>query len=172
MIYGLATIPKEDLKLKYDGLVAISTGWGRKAKKWKEKKILWSEFLARQSNPVRTSETAAIYRTLSREETCNITDVGGYVGGTVQDGVRNEGSVLSRSLLTLDMDYAPTKYAEIIEILFDHAICYYSTHSHTPTSPRLRLIIPLTRAVGPEEYEALGRKIADEIGSEYFDDST
>ena len=38
--------------------------------------------------------------------------------------------------------------------------------------PRLRLIIPLLRTVTAEEYAAVSRKVAEEIGIEQFDDTT
>ncbi|WP_330626050.1 hypothetical protein, partial [Clostridioides difficile] len=48
----------------------------------------------------------------------------------------------------------------------------YSTHSHTENNPRYRLVIPLTRPVLPEEYQAISRMIADTIGIDMFDDTT
>ena len=48
----------------------------------------------------------------------------------------------------------------------------YSTHKHTPEKPRLRLIIPLTREVTPDEYMAVARRVAADIGIEQFDDTT
>ncbi|MDM5635631.1 hypothetical protein P7995_14840, partial [Staphylococcus aureus] len=39
-------------------------------------------------------------------------------------------------------------------------------------SPRLRLVIPLKRNVNADEYEAIGRKVADIVGMDYFDDTT
>ena len=48
----------------------------------------------------------------------------------------------------------------------------YSTHKHTPEKPRLRLIIPLSRTVTADEYQAVSRRIAKEIGIELFDDTT
>ena len=48
----------------------------------------------------------------------------------------------------------------------------YSTHKHRPEKPRLRLLLPLSRSVSPEEYEAASRKIAEHIGLAYFDSTT
>ena len=48
----------------------------------------------------------------------------------------------------------------------------YSTHSHTPQHPRLRIIIPMTRDVNSDEYEAISRRIAADIGIDYCDDTT
>ncbi len=43
---------------------------------------------------------------------------------------------------------------------------------HMPEAPRLRLILPLARDVTEDEYPALGRMVAKEIGIDLFDDTT
>ena len=48
----------------------------------------------------------------------------------------------------------------------------YSTHSHTPDNPRYRIVILFAREVSEEEYPALMRMAAKQIGMDYFDDST
>lgn len=50
--------------------------------------------------------------------------------------------------------------------------CVYSTHKHTPEEPRLRLIIPLARPVTEDEYPAVARMVAKQIGIDLFDDTT
>ena len=80
--------------------------------------------------------------------------------------------MLTRSGLSLDMDYATPDIIEQIEMFFSFHCLFYSTHKHTPEKPRLRLIIPLSREVTPDEYCAVARKVADEIGIELFDDTT
>ena len=39
-------------------------------------------------------------------------------------------------------------------------------------SPRLRLVLPLSRTVSPDEYTAIARKVAEMVDIEQFDDST
>jgi hypothetical protein len=53
-----------------------------------------------------------------------------------------------------------------INLLNDFTCCIYSTHKHTSEKPRLRLIIPLSRTVTADEYMAIGRMIASDIGIE------
>ncbi len=48
----------------------------------------------------------------------------------------------------------------------------HSTHKHTLENPRLRLIIPLAREISEEEYAAVARMVAKEIGIDLFDDTT
>ena len=43
---------------------------------------------------------------------------------------------------------------------------------HSPEAPRLRLVIPLARVVSAEEYTAIARKVAYDLGIEQFDDTT
>ena len=57
-------------------------------------------------------------------------------------------------------------------MLYDFTCCIYSTHKHIAEKPRLRLIIPLSRNVTSDEYTAIGRMVASDIGIEQFDDTT
>lgn len=169
---NVANLEDYKLKLKNDGQVAIATGKSRFEKNWKNKKILWSNLVARLKNPVTTQETYAEYKKLGKPEQDQIKDVGGFVGGNLSGGNRKAGSVATRQILTLDADFAPVDFFEGLELLADYACCVYSTHKHSPETPRYRLLIPLDREVTPDEYEAIGRKVAEEIGIDYFDDTT
>jgi len=169
---NVANLEDYKLKLKYDGQVSISTGKNRFETSWKNKKILWSNLVAKFKNPVITHETYAEYKKLAKNEQDQIKDVGGYVGGSLTGGSRKAGSVATRQILTLDLDFAPADFFESLELLSDYACCVYSTHKHSPEAPRYRLLIPLDREVTPDEYEAIGRKVAEEIGIDYFDDTT
>ncbi|MFR4767547.1 MAG: VapE domain-containing protein [Paraclostridium sordellii] len=51
-------------------------------------------------------------------------------------------------------------------------MCIYTTHKHTKENPRFRIVIPLSYEVDPIEYEAIARKLAFNIGIDYFDDTT
>ncbi len=168
----VANLEDYKLKLKHDGQVAIATGKNRFEKKWKNKQILWSSLVAKLKTPVITQETYAEYKKYGKPEQDQIKDVGGFVGGTLTGGRRKAGSVATRQLLTLDADFAPVDFFESLELLADYACCVYSTHKHSPETPRYRLLIPLDREVTPDEYEAIGRKVAEEIGIDYFDDTT
>jgi putative DNA primase/helicase len=150
----------------------IAVGNSRMDKKWKNKDISWEDFCARVKTTQRTTETVEEYRKLKRGQQDDIKDVGGFVGGHLKGGRRKKGNVLCRSLLTLDMDYGRPDIWEQISMLFDFKCCVYSTHKHTPENPRLRLIVPLAREISEEEYAAVGRMVAKEIGIDLFDDTT
>lgn len=150
----------------------ITIGNSRMDKKWKNTDISWEDFCSRVKTTQKTTETVEEYRKLKRGQQDDIKDVGGFVGGHLKEGRRKKNHVLCRSLLTLDMDYATSDVWEQITMLFDFKCCIYSTHKHTPENPRLRLIIPLAREISEEEYAAVSRMVAKEIGIDLFDDTT
>lgn len=150
----------------------IATGQSRKAKLWKNTKISWDELVKRLSTTTRTSETQGEYFNMQKSQQDDIKDVGGFVGGEVKDGSRKQGSIKNRTLLTLDADFASEDFIDSISMFFGFSYCIYSTHKHTPEKPRYRLVIPLSRPCTPDEYEAVARKTAYEIGIDMFDDTT
>lgn len=107
---------------------------------------------------------------MGREKQSEIKDVGGFVGGYCNNGSRSD--VLHRSMLCLDADYADNEVWRDWEMLYGNAAAIYSTHKHTPEKPRLRLVIPMNRNVDPDEYQAIGRRVAYGLGIEKFDDTT
>lgn len=153
-------------------MIRLSTGNSRMEKKWNLAEMELSDFRERISTTRRTSETVEQYRKMSKAQQDTIKDVGGFVLGTLKGGRRKKDTVLTRSGLTLDMDYGTPDIMDEIEMFFNFHCMIYSTHKHTPEKPRLRLIIPLSREVTPDEYGAVARKVAEEIGIELFDDTT
>ena len=153
-------------------MIRLSIGNSRMEKHWNLVEMELSEFRDRISHTRRTAETVEQYRKLGKAKQDEIKDVGGFVLGTLKGGRRKKDCVLNRSGLSLDMDYATPDIIDQIEMLFSFQCYVYSTHKHTPEKPRLRLIIPLSREVTPDEYCAVSRKVAEEIGIELFDDTT
>lgn len=152
--------------------INISTALTKTDKKWKNKTIKWGEFLDMIEHPVVTSETADEYRKLSKARRDAIKDVGGFVGGFLKQGRRKADNVQSRSLITLDADSPRPDLWDDVKLLFDNAAAVYSTHSHTDSKPRIRIIIPLDRVVTPDEYQPIARKVAELFGMDNFDDTT
>lgn len=152
--------------------ICIATCSSRMEKKYRTESLDWASFCARCNNPSRGQETMEDYLQLPKDEQTKRKDVGGFVGGTLQDGVRKKSHVLSRRMLTLDMDDATPDIWNQIKAQFDFCCLVYSTRKHTPDKPRLRLVVLLARDVTPEEYEAVSRKLAELIGMEVFDPTT
>ena len=152
--------------------LAISLGNKRTDKIWTQTSYSLEQFEARISTTIRTAETVAEYKKLAKSKQDNIKDVGGFVLGKLDKGRRKKDAVLSRSALTLDMDFATPGIIDEVELFFSFFAYFYSTHKHTKEHPRLRLILPLSREVTAEEYQAVARKVAEDIGIELFDDTT
>lgn len=161
-----------ELKIKYDGSIALATGKSKKETHWKNKTMEWSELVKKLSHTTRTPETAAEYKKMSKVDRDRIKDVGGFVGGTLKNGRRLKANVANRTLLTLDLDYVEGDIWASIELLYDFSVVMYSTHTHTADNQRLRLVIPLSRPVLPDEYQAIARMVADDLGIDQFDDTT
>ena len=157
---------------KGDGVMKISVGKSRMSRKWENKEISWEEFCNMVKNTTRTSETVKEYKTMAKERQDSIKDVGGFVGGHLKDGRRKKGNVICRSMITLDIDYGKENLWEEITSSQDFKCCIYSTHKHSNKSPRLRLIIPLSRDVSEKEYEYISKAVAKELGEEMFDKTT
>lgn len=150
----------------------IAIGKSRKSTKWKTINSTWEELCNKLSQTTRTHETVKEYKAMSKSEQAVIKDVGGFVAGTLKDGYRRRENVISRSLITLDADFASESMLANTLMLCDYEFCVYSTHKHQPKQPRLRFVFPLTREVSPEEYEPLSRLVAASLGIDYFDVST
>lgn len=167
--------PIKDLHIKYDGDLAIATGRSAHEINWKNRQISWSALLQKLKEPRITGETPDEYRKMSKEEQGNKKDVGGFVGGALKQGRRKVENVANRTLITLDMDEVIVPAGEVwsdITTFNDFAATIYSTHSHTEDHPRLRLVIPLSRPVTPDEYQAISRMLASDLGIDQFDDTT
>lgn len=153
-----------------DKALDVALGNSRKTKKWKNRTMLWSELLDRLANVTRTPETVAEYRAMSRNRQAEIKDVGGFVGGYAEHGSRS--NIRHRSVLCLDADFADGDLWPDWGLLYGKAAAIYSTHKHTPEKPRLRLVVPLSRNVSPDEYQAIGRRVAFMLGIDKFDDTS
>ena len=158
------------MQLKYDKTLDVALGNSRKTKTWKNRTMQWSELLERLVNTTRTPETMAEYKAMGRNQQSEIKDVGGFVGGYCNNGSRSD--IRHRSILCLDADFADADLWPDWELLYGHAAAIYSTHKHTPEKPRLRLVVPLGRIVSPDEYQAIGRRVAQQLGIDKFDDTS
>lgn len=160
------------MQVKHDRKLLIAIGRSRKASQWQNKEMMWSEFLDKLATTTRTRETVSDYAAMFKADRDTIKDVGGFVGGYLKNGKRNNASVVNRCMLCLDADNADPGLMDDLDMMFINAYALYSTHSHTPEKMRLRLIIPLTRTVTPDEYAAVARRVADDLNLKRFDPTT
>ena len=157
-----------------DTNIIIATGRSRSARSWKSQKMTWSALVSKLAEPSVTNETAAEYAKMSKADQGQKKDVGGFVGGYIpKNGRRIRGAVKERYLITLDADNPGEDFIVDLDMeLGGMEYVLYSTHSHTADNPRYRVIIPVDRPMTPDEYQAVSRRIVDNIGIEFFDPST
>lgn len=160
------------INLQNNGEIHICTFSSRMAKSGKNKTLLWSEFLPSLLRTTTTKETIQEYFKMGKDEQDSIKDVGAYVGGWLKEGRRKAANLEHRTLLTLDADFAQPDLLDTFDLVYGCAVAVYPTHKHTPEKPRLRFVIPLARPVSAEEYEAVGRRVAYDLGIDQFDDTT
>ena len=150
-------------------------GNSRKAMQWPETQMRWSEFVTKLAKPERTAETFGEYKAYPKPKQDELKDVGGFVGGTLLNGRRKNEAAGVRYLITLDADtIEPGGTQRVINQVAALGCAYviYSTRKHEGASPRLRIIVPLDQEAGPEEYEAVARKLAAFIDINIFDPTT
>lgn len=155
----------------------IATASTRNAKFWKNAPITWQAFKERCAQVHRTAETMAEYDAYNRTKEgklkrAEIKDTkGGFVGGYLQDGRRKREAVTYREMVCLDADDAdPQVWQRFLSLNLVGLM--YSTHSHTPATPRVRLCIPINRPVDAAEYEPIARRITGYLGIDQFDPTT
>ncbi len=150
--------------------LAIAYGNNRQAKQWVNKTIKYEDLKDRLKVTIRTSESAEEYAKFSKAQRDAAKDRGGFVAGALKDGRRKVDSVESRSMVALDGDRIDTEFLNGYEEKTPYTSALYTTHSSTPENPRVRILFPLTRDVTPEEYVAVTRYVAQELGIDFFDE--
>lgn len=153
--------------------LSIAVAPSAKSAKWTNKQIEWEELVQKLSEPSISQESFSEYKALTKEEQSAKKDVGGFVGGYLNDGKRTASSLRFRDVLCLDLDFASSDIITLIEGQNPRfAAVIHSTRNHSSKEPRFRIIAPLSRSCDALEYEAVGRRIADKIGMQYFDPSS
>lgn len=150
--------------------LAIAYGNNRQAKKWVNKKTKYADLKERLKVTIRTTESAEEYAKMSKSARDAAKDHGGFVGGVLAGGRRKVDTVESRSMIALDGDRIDTDFLDNYETNAPYTSFLYTTHSHTPDNPRVRLIFPLTRDITAEEFVAVSRYLAQMLGIDYFDE--
>lgn len=153
--------------------ITVSEGRSANALSWKQKTYRWDSFLDKLYAAHVTHEKQSEFVAMTKIEQGKIKDVGGYVCGIIAGGRRKKENIISRTALTLDIDYADENFIDTINMFYGHvAYVLHSTHSHHKKNPRYRLIIPLDREVTPDESVAIHRKVAEDMGITNFDPTT
>ncbi len=83
-----------------------------------------------------------------------------YLPGELKDNHRKKVNVLSRSMLTLDLDGAQEGgFEALCASLSDFYYLWHTTYSHSEEKPSYRVLVPLAEPLPPEPYGDLVRRI-------------
>ena len=133
----------------------IATAPRTDSKRWQAGSITWRALVARLSTPE------------------DHKDCGGYVLGRLLGEARRKTTIIDRNTVTLDADSNPDlqDICEKLDVL-GYAAVVHSTYGSAPDGLRLRILIPLSRRVAPDEYHAIASGLLDTLGRDAFDPST
>lgn len=154
----------------------IATANTRTSSLWANQHTTLQDLTARAYDPIIVNCTKDEYKKMSKAERDKHKDVGGFVGGHLKHGRRRKGHILTRSLITLDLDNIPTdvNLAQALADTVPYAWLAHTTLSHLDTEQRWRIWVWLTRDVTADEYGAVARRVAQDInpGLAWFDPTT
>lgn len=116
------------------------------------KRMPWSELCAFLSVPKVTEDKTA---------------AGWYCPVDFSDNHRDSEHFIARHALTLDYDAVTGEDIAKIQAAFaGYEYLIYTTASHMPEKPRVRIVMPLSRPCGADEFCAVSRAVAAEAGIE------
>ena len=140
---------------------------GHKARLWTNEDVSWEEFCNRCRRYMTADVTRAEFDKLSKDRQTEIKAMNGaFVGGELKNGVRKRGSVLCRSMITLDLDHVEGDAVSAVESWQDLSqakALTYTTFKSTQDSLRLRVVIPLKEPVTEDRYEPVARAVANSM---------
>ncbi len=114
-----------------------------------------------------TWESFSQWLTKEPAEVQDKADLGWYLPATFDPVYRDSDNFVCRDAITLDFDHVTIDTWGDVLFAFDHfAFAMYTTFSHTDLSPRFRVVIPLSRPAGYDEFQAIARKMAQKVGVE------
>ena len=92
---------------------------------------------------------------------------GWYIPVEFDPVYRDSQNFVARHAITLDFDKPVIDtWGNVIAAFADFDFAMYTTFSHTYTQPRFRVVIPLSRPTGYDEFQAVARKVAERVGIE------
>lgn len=82
---------------------------------------------------------------------------------------RDSDNFVARHAITFDFDHIGTDtWDRVFDAWGSLTFAIYTTFSHTPQKPRFRVVMPLSRPCGYDEYQAVVRKVATDMDIELF----
>lgn len=159
-------------KMQHDTKITIAVADNRFSTVLKHHELSWSQLVDKLSVTTRTQETIAEFKAMTKAKQDERKDVGGFIGGTLKGGSRKKGALAWKHVIPLDADFASQDFLEILSEKLPCAYVVHSTHKHCAENNRFRVLIPVARPIALDESQAISKRIAADIGIDYFDDST
>jgi putative DNA primase/helicase len=90
---------------------------------------------------------------------------GWYIPAEFNPVYRDSENFVARHAITFDFDHVDTTtWDEALNVWSDLAFAIYTTFSHRSDRPRFRVVMPLSRPAGYDEFQAVARQVATDIG--------
>lgn len=147
-----------------DYTMHICTAPRRDSKHWSQGTITWGEIREWMLAPADRKESGNYVLGVLRESPCECKKCAGELAL-----LRRATTVVTRSALTLDVDYPHPGFAEGVELALGCGGILHTTYSSTPDAPRWRLILPLDRPALPDEYHTAASVLMKLLGADQFD---
>lgn len=111
--------------------------------------------------------TFADWLTTSPVEVPNKEARGWYIPAEFNPVYRDSENFVTRHAITYDFDRVNLDtWGDVLNAWSDTAFAIYTTYSHRAESPRFRVVMPLDRPCGFDEFQAVARKVATDVGIE------
>jgi len=82
---------------------------------------------------------------------------------------RDSQNFVARYAITYDFDHVNIDtWGDVLNAWCDTAFAIYTTFSHSVERPRFRVVLPLSRPAGYDEFQAVARKVATDVGIDLF----
>lgn len=131
----------------------MSFGAGNPAEIKAVRTLQWAEF--------------AQWLTQTPPETTDKSARGWFIPAEFDPVYRDSQNYVARHAITYDFDHVTIDtWGDVINAWASTAFAMYTTYSHKPVSPRFRVVMPLSRPAGYDEFQAVSRKVAADIGIE------
>ena len=115
-----------------------------------------------------TWEKFAEWLTAKPIEVVDKAQAGWYCPTEFSPAYRDGDNFIARHAITFDFDHVNTETWDDVKRVWAHlAFAMYTTFSHTVEQPRFRVVIPLSRPAGYDEFQAVSRKVASWSSVEY-----
>ena len=131
----------------------VSFGGGNQAVITRVDRMPWAKF--------------ALWLTLEPPELMDKAQRGWYIPAEFNPVYRDSENFIARHAITFDFDHVVIDtWGDVINAWSNTAFAIYTTYSHRPDGPRFRVVMPLSRPAAFDEFQALSRKVAGDVGIE------